>query len=402
MKHAIFNLEMEFMKLIKLLSSLFFLGKVINAGALNLYVGSYTTDGEPVGNGNGIYQIELNPKNGVAQAAQLAVKATNPSYILIRENKLYTANEVGEYNGESSGFVAAYDIKPDGSLQLLNSQASGGLYPVHLSLNKSGQQLYVANYGSGAAGSAGISAYNLALDGALESDVKYSAYAGHGKDASRQSSPHTHSVYVINAQDKQDLILAVDLGLDKVFTYHNESQSNQLTLLAENVILDPHNNKLAIGPRHMAISQDNKFIYLVDELYSYIFVYALDSATGKMSFKQKIHTFNGALKGDRNYPANAVISPDQRYLYVANRGQNSIAQFSIKANGELIYIKEFSAEGDWPRDIALDASGKYLGIANQRSDNVTIYQVNQHNGNLSKAVKIAVPTPITLKFANFK
>ena len=59
-----------------------------------------------------------------------------------------------------------------------------------------------------------------------------------------------------------------------------------------------------------------------------------------MSFKQKIHTFNGALKGDRNYPANAVISPDQRYLYVANRGQNSIAQFSIKANGELIYIKE--------------------------------------------------------------
>ena len=86
---------------------------------------------------------------------------------------------------------------------------------------------------------------------------------------------------------------------------------------------------------------------------------------------------------------------------MANRGQNTIAQFSIKANGELVYLQEFSSEGDWPRDITLDASGKYLGIANQRSDNVTVYQVNQHNGTLTKPVKIQAPTPITLKFDNF-
>lgn len=387
------------MKLIKLLSSLFFLGKAMNVGAINLYVGSYTLDGEPAGKGGGIYQIEVN-KSGSVEPAKLAIKATNPSYLLINGNKLYTANEVGSYNGESSGFVSAYEIK-DGQLRLLNTQSSIGLYPVHLSLNKSGKQLYVANYGSGAAGSAGVSAYDLATDRALESNIKYIAYAGHGKDASRQSSPHTHSVYVITNPENQDLILSVDLGLDKIFTYKNESPTNNLTALAENNILDQHNNKLPIGPRHLAISQDQKFVYVVDELYSYIFVYALDNLNGQLIFKQKIHTFAGALKVERNYPANAVISKDQRYLYVANRGQNTIAQFSIKANGELIYLKEFSSEGDWPRDITLDASGKYLGIANQRSDNVTIYQINQHNGTLTKPVKIHVPTPITLKFDNF-
>lgn len=387
------------MKLIKVLSSIFFLGKAMNVGAINLYVGSYTLDGEPAGKGGGIYQIEVN-KSGAVEPAKLAIKATNPSYLLINGNKLYTANEVGTYNGESSGFVSAYEIK-NGQLSLLNTQASIGLYPVHLSLNKSGKQLYVANYGSGAAGSAGVSAYDLAADGALESNVKYIAYAGHGKDASRQSSPHTHSVYVIATPENQDLILSVDLGLDKIFTYKNESPTNNLTALAENNILDQQNNKLPIGPRHLAISQDQKFVYVVDELYSYIFVYALDKLNGQMTFKQKVHTFTGTLKVERNYPANAVISKDQRYLYVANRGQNTIAQFSIKANGELIYLKEFSAEGDWPRDIALDASGKYLGIANQRSDNVTIYQINQHNGTLTKPVKIHVPTPITLKFDNF-
>lgn len=387
------------MKLIKLLSGLFFLGKAMNVGAINLYVGSYTLDGEPAGKGGGIYQIEVN-KSGSVEPAKLAIKATNPSYLLINGNKLYTANEVGSYNGESSGFVSAYEIK-DGQLSLLNTQASIGLYPVHLSLNKSGKQLYVANYGSGDVGSAGVSAYNLSVDGALESNVKYIAYAGHGKDASRQSNPHTHSVYVITNPENQDLILSVDLGLDKIFAYKNESQTNNLTALAENNILDQQNNKLAIGPRHLAISQDQKFVYVVDELYSYIFVYAFDNLNGQLTFKQKIHTFTGALKAERNYPANAVISKDQRYLYVANRGQNTIAQFSIKANGELIYLKEFSAEGDWPRDITLDSSGKYLGIANQRSDNVTIYQINQHNGTLTKPVKIHVPTPITLKFDNF-
>lgn len=388
------------MKLIKLLGSIFFLGRVMNVGAINLYVGSYTLDGDPVGNGSGIYQIEINSKNGIAEPAKLAIKATNPSYLLINGNKLYTANEVGTYNGESSGFISAYEIK-DGQLNLINTQASIGLYPVHLSLNQSGNQLYVANYGSGAIGSAGVSAYNLAVNGALESNVKYISYAGHGKDQSRQSSPHTHSVYVITNPVNQDLILSVDLGLDKIFAYKNESQTNDLRALVENNILDQHNHKLAVGPRHLVISQDQRFVYVVDELYSYIFVYALDNLNGQMTFKQKIHTFVGKLKVERNYPANAVITKDQRYLYVANRGQNTIAQFSINANGELVYLKEFSSEGDWPRDIALDASGKYLGIANQRSDNVTIYQINQHNGILTKPVKIQVPTPITLKFDNF-
>ncbi len=388
------------MKLIKVLSSLLFLGKVMNVGAINLYVGSYTLDGEPVGNGSGIYKIQVNPKNGTANPAELAIKAINPSYLLIHGNNLYTANEVGSYNGESSGFVSAYEISA-GQLNLIDTQASVGLYPVHLALNKSGQKLYVANYGSGAVGSAGISTYNLGADGALESDVNYIAYTGHGKDLSRQSSPHTHSVYAINNSENKDLVLSVDLGLDKIFTYQSESSANNFIGLIENNILDQQNNKLAIGPRHLAISQDQKFVYVVDELYSYIFVYAFDNLTGKMTFKQKIHTFAGSLKVERNYPANAVISNDQRYLYVANRGQNTITQFSIKSNGELVYLQEFSSEGDWPRDITLDASGKYLGIANQRSDNVTIYQINQHNGTLTKPVKIQVPTPITLKFDNF-
>lgn len=125
------------MKLIKVLSSLFFLGKAMNVGAINLYVGSYTLDGEPAGKGGGIYQIEVN-KSGVVEPAKLAIKATNPSYLLINGNKLYTANEVGTYNGESSGFVSAYEIK-NGQLSLLNTQSSIGLYPVHLSLNKSGK-----------------------------------------------------------------------------------------------------------------------------------------------------------------------------------------------------------------------------------------------------------------------
>jgi 6-phosphogluconolactonase len=87
-------------------------------------------------------------------------------------------------------------------------------------------------------------------------------------------------------------------------------------------------------------------------------------------------------------------------MYVSNRGHNSIAVFSVApSTGALTLDQVISTDGDWPRNFTLDPTGAFLLVANQRSDNVVVFNIDQSTGRLTPTGNnYQLPSPVCLKF----
>jgi 6-phosphogluconolactonase len=87
-------------------------------------------------------------------------------------------------------------------------------------------------------------------------------------------------------------------------------------------------------------------------------------------------------------------------LYVSNRGHNSIAVFSVaESTGALALDQVISTDGDWPRNFSLDPTGRWLLVANQRSDSIVVFRRDQKSGRLTPTrQRIALPSPVCLRF----
>ena len=94
-----------------------------------------------------------------------------------------------------------------GTLTLFNRVSSRGADPCHLSVDKSGKWLFVANYSGGS-----VAAFPVQDDGKLGEASAFFQHAGSSVNKARQSGPHGHAVVV--SPDNR-FVLAADLGLDR-------------------------------------------------------------------------------------------------------------------------------------------------------------------------------------------
>jgi 6-phosphogluconolactonase len=88
-------------------------------------------------------------------------------------------------------------------------------------------------------------------------------------------------------------------------------------------------------------------------------------------------------------------------LYVSNRGHNSIAVFSVaESTGALALDQVVPTDGDWPRNFSLDPSGRWLLVANQRSDSIVVFGRDPETGRLTATnQRIVIPSPVCLRFS---
>ncbi len=149
----------------------------------------------------------------------------------------------------------------------------------------------------------------------------------------------------------------------------------------------------------MVFRPDGRFAYVANELTSTIGVFAYEANAGALTPVQTISTlpehFDGA-----NTTAEIDVHPSGRWVYVSNRGHNSVVLFrSDPADGTLTYVEEQGTGGRKPRHFGLDPSGNYLAIGNQDSDTVLMCRVDAGNGRLTPSgVFASVPTPTCVKF----
>ena len=110
--------------------------------------------------------------------------------------------------------------------------------------------------------------------------------------------------------------------------------------------------------------------------------YGWDPRTAAMRLKQKISILPPGYAGT-NYASELVIAPSGRFVYAVNRLHNSIGILAVATDGRVRWIGDEWTRGDYPRNIALDPTGRFMVACNQRSDQATVFRVDPATGRLT-------------------
>lgn len=305
-----------------------------------IYIGSYSSN---------IKVAEFNQGNLkiVGESEEICC----PSYLCINHNMLYAVSET------KIGGIGTFQIIGN-KLKKIDFKEINQSLPCYIATKEN--QLLIASYEAGS-----IILYELDKKQIIQKECK--SYF--------QANMHFADFVGNN-------IYAIDLGNDNIYLYNSQMQEI-FTIELEK----------GSGPRHLAVSKDEKTIYVVTELSNQIYIYHRN----KKGFEllQKISTLLD--ESSKSYAGAIKISKDNKNIYVTNRGNNTISVFSIKEE-RLTLIQDISSYGDFPRDIFLNESEEYLMVANQKSDNIVIYKRNLDTGILEKTqngeVKVDKPSCI--------
>jgi len=358
-----------------------------------LLVGSYTA-----GQSQGVYRLQFDSRTGQLEAKPLQViKTDNPSWLTLAPDMshLFVVNENGPGQKDPVGKVSSYAIDPaTHALSLINQVQSLGNEPTHSSLSGDGRHLLVSNYSVVEDPGGTLAVLPVGADGKLSPVVQLSSHQPSRVNPERQMSAHVHSA--VSSPDGK-YVFANDLGADKVFVYHYDPKSNPelpLTAAAPAFVQLPPGS----GPRHLLFSADGKHAWLTLEMTAQVAVF--DYQDGRLVQRQLVD-----LAAGKPQPARAAAalhaSKDGKFLYVSNRGtSNEVLVFAIDpAAGTLKELQRRSVEGDHPREFSLDPSGKFLLVANQKSNQIVIFERDPKTGLLGKSVqKLPMDAPSDVKF----
>ncbi len=185
-----------------------------------------------------------------------------------------------------------------------------------------------------------------------------------------------------------------DLGGDEIRIFHIDTK--------DPATLTPHGKwdaKPGSGPRHIAFSPDGRTVFSINELNSTIDVLAWNAQAGSLSTGgSSVSTLADDFKAV-NTAAEVLVSPDGRFLYASNRGEDTVVAFTITPQG-LTFLQRIGCGGKTPRHMTLSPDGKHLLTANLDSANVTVFRRNAQSGMLTPAGNsITVPHPVFILFA---
>jgi 6-phosphogluconolactonase len=296
---------------------------------------------------------------------------------------LYAANETRESQ------VSAFAVNSQGGgLALLNRVPTRGDNSCYVSLSPSGRWLMVSNYSSGS-----LTVLPVREDGSLGLLTDLVQHSGSGPHLARQEQAHAHS---IRFDPSGQYALAADLGMDRVLVYSLDEALGKLRLHdGISGTAEP-----GAGPRHMEWHPGGKILYVANELNSSVAVFAWDAVHGRLEPLQTVSTFPANAVDLENTVADIHLTPDGRFLYVSNRGHNSLAAFNVDAaSGGLMRVGVYPSGGDWPRNFAIHPDGKYLLAANQYSGNVVVFQIHPDGSLSPTGEEIHVPSPVCVLFA---
>lgn len=333
--------------------------RALTIGLLGL-VGGLLPAAEPLvfvsGYGPEIIGLTLNASGKFTEVSR-SPGGTNPSFLAWSpdQKSLYAVNEGG------GGKVVSFAINAaDGKLTKTGEGNTGGNGPCHVSVHPSGKWVFAANYGSGH-----VAVLPVQADGSVKDPV----------DA-QMAGKNAHMAIT----DKSGAVLFVPtLGVDQVQVYKIDVATGKLT----------HATSIPLakgaGPRHCALSADEKFLYVINELGSTITAFAADLAKVAFTDIGTVPTLPADFTG-KNSCAHIVIAPDGKTLYGSNRGHNSLVICRIGADGKLTVVGHETAGGEinTPRNFSLTPDGSLALVASQKGDVVSVLKIDPATGLMTK------------------
>ncbi len=351
---------------------------MIPAPAADFFIGTYTSEA----GSRGIYRAALNSETGRLSAPILAGAATSPSFLARSPDgkMLYAAIEAGD------GAAAAFRVEADGKLTRLNQKPTGGKGSCHVSLDRAGGCVFVADYESGS-----VAVFKVGADGSIGERAASIAFEGSGPDADRQKTPHGHSV---SASPDNRFVYACDLGTDKVRIFKLDAGAGKLTPADPPFAMVPG----GAGPRHLAFGANGAFAYVANEMGRSVCVFRRNAGTGALTLAQ---TLSLGAPSKHVSLAEIALHPNGRWLYVSSRGDDAITVLAVAPDGGLAPVETASGGVRGPRSFAIEPGGRWLVVAGQNDDRIVSVPLDPATGRLGPvADEKRVGAPVCVIFTD--
>jgi 6-phosphogluconolactonase len=351
------------------------------AGQYFVYVGTYTA-----ATSKGIYAFKFNPADGTLTPLGLVAETPNPAQVWASPNgkNLYAVNWQGT-DAVKGDTVSAYAINPKtGALTFLNKVSSAGVQPNQVVVDPTGKMAVTVNYNTGT-----LAALPIESDGRLGEAFYVDQHTGQPLSP-RQPGPRAHGV-VFSKDDR--FAYVAELGLDRVYSYRIDPARRVMAPFDPPYV----SLKAGSGPRRLQLHPNGKFLYVNHETDSRVSVFEVNG--GNLKEIQSLSTLPPDYKGN-NSTAEIQIDRKGHFLYVSNRGHDSVALYTVDPlNGTLTWVENIPTLGRTPRNITIDPTNSYLFAANQGGDNVVVFRIDHRTGHLTPAgtqVQVSQPGGIYL------
>ena len=312
--------------------------------------------------------------------------------------------------------VSAWRINPEsGQLTFLNKQPSAGAMPASITVDEEKKLLFTANHGffdhvvkvvETADGrwvekfeydDSTVVQYGLAGDGSIGDIQDVCVLTGHGTDPNdsaqggghAQASPHAHIV-VLDPSGK--FLVVCEKAGERIYVFRIGGKRLEIASI--------YQCPAGTGPRHCAFDKKGR-LFMTCEFSSELWSFDFDASSGVLRFIDKQSTLSG-FKG-RNEPATLQIHPNGRFVYMNNRGEDTIVWFSISEDGHLkkegsISVSKSDDPAGATRCMTLSPSGAFLLVPDRPADVIRSYSVDASNGSLKALTEVPIQNPVFILF----
>lgn len=342
------------------------------AGDYFVFVGSYTNPTPATtSESKGIYGFRFDSKTGTLSSLGLVAESKNPAHVWAHPNGkfLYASNWETLDKELGDDYVSAFAIDhKTGNLTLLNKVKAHGDRANQVVLDPSGKMAATVTYNGGT-----FSGFGVQPDGKLTEAVYTDQHAGKPLSPN-QPGPKAHGI--VFSKDSKFAYVA-ELGLDRVYSYRVDTAKKTLTPFDPPYV----NLKGGSGPRRLQLHPNGKFLYVNHETDSQVSVFEVSG--GNLREIQALSTLPAGHKGN-NTTAEIQIDKEGKWLYVTNRGNDTLALYAVDpVKGTLTTIEHIPSLGRTPRNITIDPTNEYLISANQGGGNVVVFRIDHKTGHLT-------------------
>jgi 6-phosphogluconolactonase len=300
----------------------------------------------------------------LTQVAQVANPPPQPSFFAWASSGKF-AYSVDE---SDQGRVVSYSIdQATGVLTRLNDAPAYGVGPTYIALDRTGKWALTASWAGDEPAS--ISVLPIGDDGKVGTPVESRVFSVNG---------HAH---FITTDPSNKYVFASINGEKYIAQYKFDAATGKLT---ENTPFKAVRTPAPADPRHLDFHPNGKFLYAGNESVNTITVFAFDAATGLLTQVQDIPTLPASFTGT-NSTAQILAHPSGKFVYISNRGHNSIAIFSADATTGMLTLVGHQMVGAHPRNFNFDPTGTLLLVAARDDQSVAIFKIDQGTGMLTQA-----------------
>ena len=243
------------------------------------------------------------------------------------------------------------DLSPFGPTVALDAD------PCYLATDRRGRFLLSSYYGAGK-----IAVHPLADDGSI----------GAQPTAALPTAERAHCIQT--DRSNRYLFVPHTAGPNLIFQFHFDEETGTFTPNAVPQVIPLAGE----GPRHFVFHPQLDILYFSNEQGCSVTAYRFDVSSGTLSPFQTLSTLPADFAGE-NTCAQIQIHPSGHFLYVANRGHDSIACYAIDNAGVLTSRGQQKTE-PVPRTFNLDPTGNFLFAAGQGSGVLASYRIDQETG----------------------